>query len=157
LNNITVNKVQYNKAFTFLEFAVVLVVVSLLVAVTIPAMIKLGNSARSTTTEDQLVDIQTDIDDYFDDNGFYPDSLDEIYNPIPNDPWGNPIQFLNHATSHGKGKWRKDKNLVPINSDYDLYSKGPDGKSTSPLTSALSQDDIVRGRNGAYIGLALYY
>jgi general secretion pathway protein G len=157
LKNITVNRIQYNKAFTLIEFGVVLMVVSLLIAVMMPALYKLGNSARSGTTEDQLVDIQTDIDDFFDTNGFYPDSLDEIYVPAPLDPWGNPIQYLNHATSNGKGKWRKDKNLVPINSDYDLYSKGPDGKSTSPLTSTLSHDDIVRGRNGAYIGLALYY
>ncbi len=153
----SVNRLQNNKAFTLIEFSVVLMVVALLIAITIPAVGKLEDSARSGTTEDELVDIQTDIDDFFVAEGFYPDSLDDIYNPVPLDPWGNPIQYLNHATSNGKGKWRKDKNLVPINSDYDLYSKGPDGKSTSPLTSALSRDDIVRGRNGAYIGLALYY
>jgi general secretion pathway protein G len=153
----TVNRLQNNKAFTLIEFSVVLIIVSLLIAVIVPAMTKLENSAKSGTTEDEIVDIQTDIDDFFDANGFYPNSLADLFDPIPLDPWGNPYQYLNHDTSPGKGKWRKDKNLVPINSDYDLYSMGPDGKSASPLTSALSHDDIVRGRNGAYIGLALYY
>jgi general secretion pathway protein G len=153
----TVNRLQNNKAFTLIEFSVVLIIVSLLIAVIVPAMAKLENSAKSGTTEDEIVDIQTDIDDFFDANGFYPNSLADLFDPIPLDPWGNPYQYLNHDTSPGKGKWRKDKNLVPINSDYDLYSMGPDGKSASPLTSALSHDDIVRGRNGAYIGLALYY
>jgi general secretion pathway protein G len=159
MNYNTVNRLQNNKAFTLIEFAFVLMIVSLLVAIIIPAVTKLEDSARTGTTEDEIVDIQTDIDDFFDANGFYPDSLDELFDPdpVPLDPWGNPYQYLNHDTSPSPGKWRKDKNLVPINSDYDLYSKGPDGKSASPLTSALSHDDIVRGRNGAYIGLALYY
>jgi general secretion pathway protein G len=51
-------------------------------------------------------------------------------------------------------KPRKDRFLVPINSDYDLYSMGPDGQSVAPLTAAPSQDDIVRASNGAYFGLA---
>jgi general secretion pathway protein G len=46
---------------------------------------------------------------------------------------------------------------VPLNSDYDLYSSGPDGESRSPLTAAPSRDDIVRANNGGYIGLAGEY
>lgn len=97
------------------------------------------------------------IDKFFEENGFFPDSLDEIYDPVPLDPWGNPFQYINHDTGNGNGKLRKDKNLVPINSDYDLYSMGPDGKTASPLTASISHDDIVRGRNGAFVGLALDY
>jgi len=46
---------------------------------------------------------------------------------------------------------------VPINSDYDLYSKGPDGLSLKPLTAAPSRDDIVRANNGSFIGIAADY
>lgn len=46
---------------------------------------------------------------------------------------------------------------MPINSDYDLYSKGKDGKSQKPLTAAASRDDIVRAGNGAFVGLASDY
>jgi general secretion pathway protein G len=56
-----------------------------------------------------------------------------------------------------KGQARTDKNLVPINADYDLYSMGKDGKSDSPLTANDSLDDIVRGNNGAFIGVAVNY
>ena len=55
------------------------------------------------------------------------------------------------------GQLRKDKNLVPINTDYDLYSKGPDGKSVTPLTANSSRDDIIRANNGAYVGEAEDY
>jgi general secretion pathway protein G len=55
------------------------------------------------------------------------------------------------------GQARKDHNLVPINSDFDLFSPGPDGKSTGPLTAKASRDDIVRGSDGAYVGPAKDY
>ena len=52
---------------------------------------------------------------------------------------------------------RKDKNLVPINTDFDLYSLGKDGLSAGPLTAKDSRDDIVRANNGAFIGRAEDY
>jgi general secretion pathway protein G len=52
---------------------------------------------------------------------------------------------------------RKDRFLVPINTDYDLYSMGKDGRSSPPLTAKASRDDIIRANDGAYIGLASNY
>ncbi len=49
---------------------------------------------------------------------------------------------------------RKDRFLVPINTDFDLYSMGKDGESVPPLTAAKSRDDVVRAANGAFVGLA---
>ena len=49
---------------------------------------------------------------------------------------------------------RKDRFLVPINTDFDLYSMGKDGESVPALTAAKSRDDVVRAANGAFIGLA---
>jgi general secretion pathway protein G len=43
---------------------------------------------------------------------------------------------------------------VPINSDYDLYSLGADGESRPQLHSAVSRDDVIRARDGGYVGLA---
>lgn len=56
-----------------------------------------------------------------------------------------------------KQKPRKDKNLHPINSDYDLYSVGHDGESVEPLTAKKSHDDIIRANNGDFIGYAENY
>jgi general secretion pathway protein G len=55
------------------------------------------------------------------------------------------------------GQARKDRKLVPINSDFDLFSPGRDGKTTGPLTAKASQDDIVRGSDGAFVGLGKDY
>ncbi|MSR24620.1 MAG: hypothetical protein EXR96_05970 [Nitrospiraceae bacterium] len=58
------------------------------------------------------------------------------------------------AAPDGGAAPRKDRFLVPINSDYDLYSMGPDGQSSQPLTVPVSMDDIIHASDGAYVGLA---
>jgi general secretion pathway protein G len=52
---------------------------------------------------------------------------------------------------------RKDQFLVPINSDYDLYSMGADGRSEPNLNSQERRDDVIRARDGAYVGLAEFF
>jgi len=153
---ITLNRRQKNKAFTFLEFTVVLIIIMLFYFTVSPALLGMVDKVNSKTAAEDITDIQDSIDKFLEDNGFLPDSLDEIFNPVPLDPWGNPYQFLNHENA-SVGEKRKDKNLVPINSDYDLYSIGADGKTASPLTAKISHDDIVRGRNGAFVGFGLDY
>ena len=59
-----------------------------------------------------------------------------------------------NAGGGGSVKPRKDRFLTPINSDYDLYSMGPDGQSNEPLNVPVSRDDIIRASNGAYVGVA---
>ncbi len=44
--------------------------------------------------------------------------------------------------------------MNPVNSDYDLYSKGPDGDTQKQFTAAKARDDIVRANNGRYYGTA---
>jgi general secretion pathway protein G len=73
------------------------------------------------------------------------------------DPWGNPYVYLNFSQVRGKGAMRKDHNLVPINSEFDLYSMGPDGQSRPPLTAKASRDDIIVGNDGQFIGPACDY
>lgn len=52
------------------------------------------------------------------------------------------------------GEVRKDRFQVPINSDFDLYSAGPDGESRGPLSAPVSRDDVLRANDGAYYGVA---
>jgi general secretion pathway protein G len=72
------------------------------------------------------------------------------------DPWGRPYVYL-RAADASRAQLRKDGELVPLNSDFDLYSLGPDGISALALAAAPSQDDVVRGANGAFIGVAANY
>ena len=92
-------------------------------------------------------------------NGGLPDSLDEIGRGTLRDPWGKGYEFLNFSTlgNRGRGRMRKDRFLVPLNSTYDLYSQGKDGQSQAPLSARASRDDVVRANDGAYLGLASDY
>jgi general secretion pathway protein G len=72
------------------------------------------------------------------------------------DPWGRPYVYL-RAADVSRTHLRKDDERAPLNSDFDLYSLGPDGESALALPAAQSQDDVVRGRNGTYIGLGVNY
>ena len=74
------------------------------------------------------------------------------------DPWTHPYQYLRINGANIKGSsLRKDKSLVPVNTDFDLYSMGKDGASVSPFTAKQSRDDIVRANNGKFVGLAADY
>jgi len=72
------------------------------------------------------------------------------------DPWGNPYQYL-RVTGSNRGALRKDRFLVPINSDFDLYSMGPDGETVLALTAKAARDDIIRANDGGYVGVAEGY
>lgn len=91
---------------------------------------------------------------YSEDTREYPSNLAEVGFGSRLDPWGRPYQYLNLETLKGNGKARKDKKLAPLNTDFDLYSLGKDGQSLPPLVPPVSRDDVVRARDGRFIGLA---
>lgn len=72
------------------------------------------------------------------------------------DPWGRPYIYV-RAAGASRSRLRKDGDLAPLNTDFDLYSLGPDGVSALGLPAAPSRDDVVRARNGSYIGPAANY
>lgn len=100
--------------------------------------------------------LSASIDQYYINNQKYPQSLADLGEGTHLDPWGNPYQYFDIADA-GKnvvGSCRKDRQERPINTDYDLYSMGADGKTALPVDSHFGQDDIIRAENGAYYGLA---
>jgi general secretion pathway protein G len=143
--------------FTLLELLLVLAVIATLAAISTPTYIHALEKARVMRAIGDIKSISVTIGTYQSERGTYPDSLAEVGFDQLLDPWGHPYEYQNLADLKGHGKARKDKNLVPLNSDFDLYSKGSDGTSVSALTAKASRDDIVRANNGGFIGLAADY
>lgn len=144
--------------FTLVELLLALAIGGILAAIAVTAYNGYRDRLNVGQAKNDILHIQLVIERFYTANYRYPESLGELTEQIPQlDPWSNPYQYLNIATTKGKGKVRKDHNLVPLNSDYDLYSVGKDGKSVSPLTAKASRDDIVRANNGGFIGLASEY
>jgi general secretion pathway protein G len=131
-------------------------IAALVASVAVPSYSAYIEKTDIAMAEKDLTMIDMEMEKYFAMNGAYPPDLASA-GIVKQDPWGNPYEYLNMALADGDGNKRKDHNLVPINTDYDLFSKGPDGKSVGPLTAAHSKDDIIRANNGEFIGLAADY
>ena len=155
----TMNKkgpgIKFQRAFTLVEAMMALAVIAVLSAIAIPTYSGYLDSVDIDTVVTDFAEIDLLMFDYFISNDEYPPDLATI-NMAKDDPWGNPYQYPRMSDA-STGQKRKDHNLVPINTDYDLYSKGPDGASVSPLTAAPSRDDIIRANNGDFIGEASDY
>ena len=141
--------------FTLVEIILSLAILGILAGIGIPLYAGYIYKAQLETAISDITTISSKLTSYYADHEIYPDSLDEVGLATYLDPWGNPYQYFNITTAKGNGQMRKDHHLVPINSDYDLYSMGQDGKSVPPLTAHDSRDDIIRATDGAYIGPAL--
>lgn len=142
--------------FTIVELMIVLAVIGVLAMIAVPAYQGYMERVEAGDAETDLTIIQMVIDDFELTTGNLPNSHTDIGMDGMQDPWGNPYVYANHG-SIPPGLRRKDQSLVPINSDYDLYSKGEDGLSSPPLTANNSRDDIVRARNGGFFGKASEY
>lgn len=135
-----------------------LAILAVVTAIAVPAYRGYVETSKMGSIIQEMKQIELIVENYKLDTGSYPDSLAEVGVSM-NDPWGNPYQYLRieGATARARGNQRKDHSLVPINSDFDLYSMGEDGSSAPPLTAASSRDDIVRANNGAYYGYGRDY
>ena len=140
---------------TLLELMIALVLLAVVASIAYPsyrAQIEKGRIAQAVR---EIQEISLVLERSFTDKGKYPASLADV-GQAKNDPWGHAYEYLNMAGA-STGQVRKDKSLHPLNTDYDLYSMGPDGQTAKPLTSSKSQDDIVRANNGGFVGLGKDY
>ena len=146
------------RGYTLLEIIVAIAIIGVLASIATQTYQSYFDRLDRSQAISDLNILSAQIDAYsYDHNGQFPDSLADVHSEGYLDPWGNPYQYLNIVDNPGNGNTRKDRNLVPINSDYDLYSKGKDGESVGPLTARKSQDDIIRANNGEFIDIASNY
>ncbi len=139
-----------------IELLIVVVIIGALAALAIPNFQRVVERARVAKAIGDIGAIQQNCLEYFEINGSYPNSLTDVGMAELTDSWGNPYVYL-VVEGASPGQLRKDRFLVPVNSDFDLYSMGPDGLSTPPFTAARARDDIVRANDGGYIGIAENY
>lgn len=151
--------------FTLIELLLVVAIIGTLAAIAGPNYLRALDAARTTRA---IADLRT-IDRLAQINllqkGCLPSSLAEMaFENV--DPWGHAYVYQPIRIGNGKkgscpactdvcinqNAAKKDKSLHPVNSDYDVYSKGPDGKTTSALTAKPSKDDVIRGANGGFYG-----
>ena len=128
------DNIKNQKGFTLIEILVVVFIIGLLATIILPKIMGRQEEAQRTKAMADIKNIQTALDLFKLDNGFYPSTEQGLealvkrpetgriperwkeggyLNKTPKDPWGKPYVYLSPG-SHG---------------DYDLISYGADGEA----------------------------
>jgi general secretion pathway protein G len=146
------------RGFTLMELMLTLAVFAVLMVVAIPSYRMYVLRAQNSAALADIGQIQMAVGHYaMSNDGNLPADLATVKLAAMVDPWGNPYYYHTTVAGTGNGVGRKDKSLHPINTDFDLYSSGPDGQSVAPLTAKPSHDDIIRANDGNFLGVAANY
>jgi len=144
------------RGFTLVELVIAVAILGVLGALTVTQYLAYIDRVRVARAVIELKDISAQLDPIAFDGGALPNTLADIGLGGRTDPWGRPYEYLRIQGAPG-WRVRKDQFLVPLNSDYDLYSRGKDGFSQPRITHSFSLDDVIRGNDGAFLGLAAKY
>jgi general secretion pathway protein G len=140
--------------FTLLEMMMISGVIAILAAIALPLYLSSVQRAKVARASSDISQIANVIARYVSEKEIPPPDLNAVAFDTLLDPWGRPYVYQSFTGLQGKGKMRKDKNLNPLNTQYDLYSMGADGQSKLPLTAPVSKDDVILAFDGNYIGIA---
>jgi general secretion pathway protein G len=138
--------------FTLAETLLTMAFLAISAGAAVPRVATHLEETRAARAAEDIRRIETALKDYRAQHHELPDSLAQLPQAVSLDPWGRPYEYVNFAT-RGLSEQRYFHNL-PLNSDYDLYSRGADGRTDIALNAASAADDVVRGRDGEFVGLA---
>jgi general secretion pathway protein G len=143
--------------FSLLELLISVSIIGLLSAIALPGYRDYVDSVDNGLAAAGVDQVIQALERYYIDYDSFPLTLAAASVGTLQDPWGNTYLYLLFDENTKVGEMRKDRNLVPVNDDYDLYSMGKNGTTSLPFNSAPGRDDIVRANNGRFIGLAEDY
>ena len=133
--------------FTLVELMVVMAILAVLAMLSVPVYESLVKNTRSSTTILEIRGIEKSIIASAADNQTFPADLASVDLGGMLDPWGNPYQYT-------KVPLREDFFSFKLNTEFDIYSRGPDGLTNVDITHVDSLDDIVRTGDGGWVGIA---
>lgn len=127
------NKHSKHRGFTLLELMIVIVIIGVLGALIVPNFMDRPDQAKQTAAKTDISALVNALKMYKLDNHRYPTAeqgLSALVNPpagrkpyiekLPNDPWGNPYQYLNPG----------------VKGEVDILSFGVDGRAGGEGTDA---------------------
>jgi general secretion pathway protein G len=138
--------------FTLIELLIVMAILAILSTIGFYQYSSFIERTKVTLAIADINQIAQLVEDFNALHGRYPDELSELNQGEFKDPWGRPYEYV-LIGNDTKDRWRADRANKPINTYFDLWSCGPDGKSQKQVRASQSRDDIIRAWDGAFVGL----
>lgn len=140
------------KGMSLLELMLVVGLIAILSAVAVPTYTAYQERARVAQAVRDITEISQRIERFRTAQQRLPDDLSDVASDGLRDPWGRAYVYYDYAEGRSPDPTRRDRNLRPLNTDYDLYSVGKDGLSRKQLSHSESEDDVVRALDGSFVG-----
>jgi general secretion pathway protein G len=144
------------RGFTLMELMLTVLLIGVLVGLATPVYQSYRERVRNNQAAREIAVLGASVQRFALDNRAFPETLEQIGAAGQLDPWGRPYVYYN-VEANGRGGARKDKRLNPLNTDFDLYSLGKNGRTKPQISQKDSVDDIIRASNGRFIGKAEDY
>lgn len=146
---------QRQRGLTVVELLIILAIIATVATMLVPAVLQALANAKVKMAISDISTISFNVNQFVRDNDDLPDDLDELDRTVPRiDPWGREYVYLPSTSDRWMAERRRDRWMNPLNTDFDVYSVGPDGESRAALPPPVSHDDVIRANGGTYIGPA---
>ena len=130
--------------FSLIELMIAVAILAIVSAIAIPLYEGYIAESRIGRTIKDIRQMELILNDHFMDNNVPGTLAAVVTGSSLNDYWGNAYQYRTPSVGRAESKGQPS-NSAPTN--YDLFSLGADG-------TANTGDDIMRGCNGDFVGLA---
>jgi general secretion pathway protein G len=143
------------RGFSLIEVVMVIVLISIMIMLALPGLDEIKTRAQNARAMSEVRSLEKSIYAYNIDKGFMPINISDVEMGDAKDPWGNSYVFVDLIKNPAAAI--KDSGLQPLNTDYDLYSKGKKGTHTANVTDPETRDDILRVNDGSFVGLGTQF